>query len=474
MKNTLRGKLIIGTIVSVILINVIFTVFISLFLENNLKNNIIEEMKNIKRYAIETIKQNEIIEATRWVTLKEINRISDSYVAMVNKNGEIKEELFLKINDEKISEVVTESKGVSSIINFKKVSKAYCITYSYPIYFENEFYCNLIIQKDYIGKYNEKNNLIIIIVIGQAFVILTLIIIISIIIKKVTDPIKELSSSMENFINEKEVEDVFIESNDEVGQLAKSYNLMKNELKEQMNIILNEKEKVEALQKSSREFFNNATHELKTPLTSISLYAQLLRDDDIKILEEDFIYRATDRMVLECEKMKALVEKILEVSKGKVHHNKVKAQFSLTEIVKELIEDYELRLEKDKLNIIANLEEVSCYGVLDDIESIISNLLDNAIKFSVGDEITINLSSNKEKIEFNISNKCGNIPEDIKERLLEPFIKYNTYESIVKEVSSSGIGLYLCSELSKENNGGITYNIDKNIISFSFRLYKFK
>ena len=47
---------------------------------------------------------------------------------------------------------------------------------------------------------------------------------ISIIIKKVTDPIKELSSSMENFINEKEVEDVFIESNDEVGQLAKSYN----------------------------------------------------------------------------------------------------------------------------------------------------------------------------------------------------------------------------------------------------------
>lgn len=80
---------------------------------------------------------------------------------------------------------------------------------------------------------------------------------------------------------------------DMIDEMAKvksaAVNLMKNDLSRQMQIIIDEKEKIEKLQKSSREFFNNATHELKTPVTAISLYAQTLKENNIKDLEEDFI-----------------------------------------------------------------------------------------------------------------------------------------------------------------------------------------
>ena len=187
-------------------------------------------------------------------------------------------------------------------------------------------------------------------------------------------------------------------------------------------------------------------------------------NEDVKKLDEDFIYRATNRMVLESEKMKTLVEKILEVSKGEVKPNKNKVEFSITEIIGEIIEDFEVKIHNRKLTIDADLDEIRLIAVLNDIEQIISNLLDNSIKYSTSSSINIKLYKREENIIFEISNECGEFPEDIKYRLLEPFIKYNTYENIDKEVSSSGLGLYLCNELSRKNNGSLSYEIKNSKI----------
>ena len=96
--------------------------------------------------------------------------------------------------------------------------------------------------------------------------------------------------------------DIIINSNDEIGELSKSYNIMKNKIKDQIEIIIEEKEKVEELQKVSREFFNNATYELKTPITAISLYAQIFKDNKLEELDEEFINRASQRILMESEK----------------------------------------------------------------------------------------------------------------------------------------------------------------------------
>lgn len=466
MFKTLRSKLLFGTIISVIIINIIFTIFIALFLENTLRTDIINEITNIKKFSIKTINENELIGESKWKSLNSIKGLTNSYVSMINDKGETNEYISVAISEDEINNIVNESKNFKSIIRFKRLNNIYCVTYNYPIYLDNDFYCNLIIQKDYSEKYNKNINVITIVVMGQVIVVLSIIAVISIIISKVTKPINELNKSMKDLSKSINSKDIIINSNDEVGELSKSYNLMKNKIKDQMEIIIEEKEKVEELQKVSREFFNNATHELKTPVTAISLYAQIFKENKLNELDEEFINRASDRIIMESEKMKILVEKILDISRGKINSYKNKCEFSLTKLIEEIIEDFQVRIESNGYIINKRLQEVTIYSVLEDIELIIINLIDNAVKYNVGKRIDINLYKEEGNIVFSIINKCGNFPKDIKDKLLEPFIKYNSYKDISKEISSSGLGLYLCKELAYENYGELFYEINEGKINF--------
>lgn len=451
MNKTLRGKLLKGTIASVILINILFTIFISIYLSNSFKNNIIEEMNKVKLTALNIVNQNEIMEEPIWKSLSSINEIIQGYVSISDINGEINKSVGKILSKEEIESVIVESNNIKSIIKFKSLNRAYFITYNYPLYIKDNFIGNLVIQKDYNYKYKEMIQTIIIIVLGQVVVVTVIILVISLIINKAIKPLNDLKNSMREFKLGKNIEDIEINTEDEISDLAKTYNFMKNQLVNQ--------------DKALREFFNNATHELKTPITSISLYSQIFRDNNIKEIDNDFINRASSRIVLECEKMKNLVEKILEASSGKINKNKLKRTFSIKEIIEEIEEDFELRIYDKNLNIKNELQEINFYGVLEDFEQIFINLIDNSIKYSYSNEIDIKLFKEEDNIKLTIRNVALDIPEDIKNRLLEPFIKYNSFNDISKEVSSSGLGLYLCSELAKENNWDLSYMIvEENII----------
>ncbi len=452
MNKTLKGKLLTGTIASVFIINIIFTVFISIYLNKTFKNNIIQEMNNVKISALNIINQNEIMEEPIWKSLSPINEIIQDYVAFSDENKKINQSVGKVINNEEIDNIIIESNNIKSIIKFRYLNKSYFITYNYPIYNKDIFTGNLVIQKDYSYKYNEMIKSILIIILGQAFVVVALIVIISSIINKSIEPLNELKNSMKEFKLGKDIEDIEINSKDEVSDLAKTYNLMKNQLIYQDKVL--------------REFFNNATHELKTPITSISLYSQIFRDNNIKEIDNDFISRASSRIVLECEKMKNLVEKILEASRGKINSNKFKCSFSIKGIIEEVEEDFELKINDKNLNIKNELQEINFYGVFEDFEQIFINLLDNSIKYTSSEKIEIKLFEEDDNIKLTIKNKILGIPEEIKDRLLEPFIKHNSFKDISKEVSSSGLGLYLCNELAKENNWDLSYRIIEDYIIF--------
>lgn len=452
MNKTLKGKLLTGTIASVFIINIIFTVFISIYLNKTFKNNIIQEMNNVKISALNIINQNEIMEEPIWKSLSPINEIIQDYVAFSDENKKINQSVGKVINNEEIDNIIIESNNIKSIIKFRYLNKSYFITYNYPIYNKDIFTGNLVIQKDYSYKYNEMIKSILIIILGQAFVVVALIVIISSIINKSIEPLNELKNSMKEFKLGKDIEDIEINSKDEVSDLAKTYNLMKNQLIYQDKVL--------------REFFNSATHELKTPITSISLYSQIFRDNNIKEIDNDFISRASSRIVLECEKMKNLVEKILEASRGKINSNKFKCSFSIKGIIEEVEEDFELKINDKNLNIKNELQEINFYGVFEDFEQIFINLLDNSIKYTSSEKIEIKLFEEDDNVKLTIKNKILGIPEEIKDRLLEPFIKHNSFKDISKEVSSSGLGLYLCNELAKENNWDLSYRIIEDYIIF--------
>ncbi|NLZ34213.1 MAG: HAMP domain-containing histidine kinase [Clostridiales bacterium] len=424
------------------------TILISFYLSNKLKKDIIKDYEKIKITSLNFMNEAVIKEESVWKALSKIYNINKGFVTIVQENNIINQTIGELLNEKEIHNILVESNNIKSIITMKKVNKDYIVTFNYPIYKDNNYLGNLIIQNSYKDKYNDVIQLIQIISLGQVVLLIMLIIIINVIINKAVKPILDLSTSMNKFINKEEAEDIEVNTNDEISLLANSYNIMKAE------IIKSEK--------NQREFFNNATHELKTPITSISAYAQILRD--INNIDDDFIKRSSNRIVLECNKMISLVEKLLELSRGKLYYNKIKEKVNVKMLILNLIKEFEIRL-KDKV-IVTNIDNIELELVREDIKTIFSNLIDNSIKYGVDKEIYISLyDDNKNKV-FEIKNKMGNIPREIKYRLLDPFIKYNNIKEKEKEITTSGLGLYICNEISKENGWNLNYYIEDDYIRF--------
>lgn len=105
-----------------------------------------------------------------------------------------------------------------------------------------------------------------------------------------------------------------VKSNDEIGVLSREFISMKQKIKNQIDTINKEKDKVLKLEKARREFFNNVTHELKTPLTAIAGYGEMLLDEDVR--DEEFKKRAGERICMESERLHELVVDLINVSKG--------------------------------------------------------------------------------------------------------------------------------------------------------------
>ncbi len=185
-------------------------------------------------------------------------------------------------------------------------------------------------------------------------------------------------------------------------------------------------------------------------------------------MDEEFKKRAINRMMMECEKLKELIQKLLEISRCGVRKKEIKKEISLNILISEICDrliDRSKRLNKE---FIIDIEDISVSAIKEDLEHIILNLIDNSLKYSKGKEIFISLNkTTKNNFVFKITNKISSIPKNISENLLEPFIKYNEFDGNLEEsISSSGLGLYLCNELAQKNMFTLKYDIKNDEISF--------
>lgn len=447
-------NLILLAVLSFIILSVVKNILL-----DNLKKSIEGEMINIKNVTISTLKYNDgITEENRYNynvnTLQNIYNGIKGYVAFYDPTGDLIDFKGERTNKEIIPELLNTSLNIKSLLNFNN-ERGFAATYVYPIYMEGEFIFNLLVQEDYVREYEELNNTIskIRIILFIVFIVIT--IFLSSLTDKIVQPLKSLNDEMKRYGRGEVVEDLVVTSRDEIGEVTKTFNYMKREKDE--------------LQKSSREFFNNATHELKTPVTSIYSYVQILKDNDYGTIDEAFRTRALDRMSLECVKLKELVQKILDVSRGTIEKHKDREIVKVNELVEDLSDSLGIRCNRFSRNILLNLDEVKIEAVKSDLEEIILNLLDNAIKYSSSEEINVLLSKDVNyKMKLEIVNETKNIPENIKLRLLEPFVKYNNGNARNEnEISSSGLGLYLCTKLAQANDMEFNYELNNNIITFT-------
>lgn len=214
------------------------------------------------------------------------------------------------------------------------------------------------------------------------------------------------------------------------------------------------------LSEIKNDFINNLTHEFKTPISAISLAAQMLGDKNIS-LPEEFKQRYFDTIVDETKRLRFQVERVLQVAMfDRDDAAAIKLQESeANSIIEEVVANFSLKVENAGGHINSNLEAEDSIINADPMHftNLIYNLLENALKYR-RPEVPVNLlvGTRNENNKFVITvqdNGIGIKKEDLK-RIFERFYRVPTGN--VHNVKGVGIGLAYVSSVVKAHKGTIT------------------
>ena len=304
------------------------------------------------------------------------------------------------------------------------------------------------------------NNFLIII---AGFVILISAIVMSIISKKFTEPILELSNIAQKMSNLdfSQKYKITTKGDDEINTLARSINTMSDKLEgtikqlrnsnNQLERDIEEKSKIDEMRKS---FISDVSHELKTPITSIMGYADTLLEEEYdKETQSKFL----NVIASEARRMAKLVTDLLTLSKNDNNRNVVKKeQFDLGELVKKCQDKLaiEIKRKNHNVNCFVTADVPLVYADKDDIERVVLNIMTNSIKYTKdGGEIKIYVGFVYNDAYIKIFDNGIGIPEEDLSRIFERFYRVDKARS--REMGGTGLGLSIAKDLLDRNGGSI-------------------
>jgi len=229
-------------------------------------------------------------------------------------------------------------------------------------------------------------------------------------------------------------------------------------------------EQVKALNDKKDEFIGLASHELKTPLASISGYLQILG----RLIKDDQQQKFLGKASLQVSKLGSLVNDLLDVSKIEAGQLKLTvADFDLKEIVTEAIELIQYGTDTHTITFKSDLSQTVISGDARRIEQVVINLLSNAIKYSPeASLVEVGLAEDEENLVVSVRDLgMGIAPEKAK----HIFTRFYRIDEAAANISGLGIGLYLSHEMISRHQGKLWVESEgENGSTFYFSLPKHK
>jgi len=208
-------------------------------------------------------------------------------------------------------------------------------------------------------------------------------------------------------------------------------------------------EEIRKLNDKKEEFIGLASHELKTPVTSLSGYLQILNrtlpDTD---RNKPFLQKA----LLQVKKLSELISDLLDVSKIETGQLPLSfSDFNITQIVQETIELIQYSTKTHQIILQQPEQEILISADKQRVEQVIVNLLSNAIKYSPREKlVNVTISAMPDKVKVAVQDYGMGIQKEHQERI---FSRFYRVEELASHISGLGIGLYISKEIITRHHG---------------------
>ena len=252
-------------------------------------------------------------------------------------------------------------------------------------------------------------------------------------------PIRELSDKIEK-VQAQNLADSRIEENQvkELNQLSVSYNRMLERLSEAFEI--------------QRQFTANAAHELRTPLALMQVQLDLYHSNSHPDNDADTV-QMIKMVTKQNDRLNKMVKTLLDMSELQTVGRD--DEIILDALVDEVLEDLEPLAEGKNIRLIGKCKDITMVGSDILIYRLVYNLVENAIKYNhLGGQVTVTADRKEKHVYLSVEDTGAGIPEELKERVFEPFFRVDKSRS--RELGGVGLGLALVREIVRVHDGSIT------------------
>lgn len=265
-----------------------------------------------------------------------------------------------------------------------------------------------------------------------------------IVAKMLINPITQLTTATKKVSQEQFFVELPTNRNDEIGELAASFQKMTNELRE--------------ADEMRKTFISNVSHDFQTPLLNIKGYTDLLKGEEVTIAEKNNYLNIIER---EVERLSSLTKQLLLLtSLDQLSSIVTKEKFSFNGLLKDTIYTYQWLLHEKDISLTIESDDVIFYGDKALIENVCDNLLSNAIKYTEQfGTIHIILKESTDDITMTITDSGIGIDEQHIPYLFDRF--YRVDESRNEKIDGTGLGLSIVEQIVHLHHGSVNIQSEK-------------
>ena len=249
---------------------------------------------------------------------------------------------------------------------------------------------------------------------------------------------------------------------DEIGELTRDYGSMLETADHYIRKIQDDRAEIERILNSRQEFYNNVTHELKTPLTTIRGYGQLIQDDHGQ--DQELLEKGIQHILHESARLHEMVLQLLDMA-DRTSWQEME-QVDLGQLITDVTEAMEPKAKRYAFTLTLHLSKsLTVTGHGDKLRQVFVNLIDNAIKYGKpGTAIQIAAGRREGTVVCGVRNQGPTLSPEQLENIFEPF--YRVDKEYSRTHGSAGLGLPICRKIMTEHGGKIYAESQRGQVTF--------